>query len=434
MLSQHPWRKDNSFGNTYSNIFGKMEGVEIAHIFLLDGQPEYEPNVKRYYQIRENDVIKTFFSSRKQNSIGEEVYVSKDNVQLARNETIGTASIYGKLLSFGKRHHWMSLFWAREFAWKYGNINYEGLLEFVRDFKPDIFFLPFENVYNTNRLAIYIKDRYNVPMVAYMAMDHYSLKRISFNPLFWVDRFFKRSMIRNLTKRLEKWFVISDKLKVELDRDLYVNSQILYKIPEEERGSIEYHSQRDTPIFLFTGNIYANRWKSLKLLAQALKSNDFGHLDIYTASPVTAAINKALNVEHYSEIHNPVSQDEVIKLQNNADVLVHVEAFDLYNKLLVRCAISTKIMDYLSAGRCIMAIGPRDVASIEYLKERNLAFVANDSKEVNKIISEIKSDNKVLFDYSKRVMSYVKKKLDAKSLRQTLFDGLETIINHYNRQ
>ena len=431
MLSQHPWRKDNSFGNTYSNIFGKMEGVEIAHIFLLDGQPEYEPNVKRYYQIRENDVIKTFFSSRKQNSIGEEVYVSKDNVQLARNETIGTASIYGKLLSFGKRHHWMSLFWAREFAWKYGNINYEGLLEFVRDFKPDIFFLPFENVYNTNRLAIYIKDRYNVPMVAYMAMDHYSLKRISFNPLFWVDRFFKRSMIRNLTKRLEKWFVISDKLKVELDRDLHVNSQILYKIPEEERGRIEYHSQRDTPIFLFTGNIYANRWKSLKLLAQALKSNDFGHLDIYTASPITSAIDKALNIEHYSEIHKPVSQEEVIRLQNNSDVLVHVEAFDLINRLLVRCAISTKIMDYICAGRCVMAIGPKDVASIDYLKDRDLALIANDETEVNKVVAGIKANKSTIFEYAKRGQGYIKKYMNSHVLRKQLYDDLDSFIKNY---
>lgn len=431
ILSQNPWRKDNSFGNTYSNIFSKVRDVEIAHIYLLGGMPDYEPVVTRYYQIEENAVIKTFFSSRNNKGVGKEVFVP-ENTEKNNNLRQGNKSIYNRLLNFGKRHHWMLLFWAREFAWKYGNINYEGLISFVKDFKPDIFFLPFENVYNTNRLAMYIVKRCNVPMVAYMAMDHYSLKRVSFNPLFWIDRLVKRSMIRGLTGYLEKWYVISDRLKKELDKGLHIKSQVLYKIPEVSRERLEYSAINHPVRFLYTGNIYANRWKTLKLLAKALKLNSFGRLDIYTASPINSKIDKALNIEGVSTIHKPVSQEEVVVLQNKADVLVHAESFDITNKLLVRCAISTKIMDYLSVGRCIMAIGPKDIASIEYLRERNLALVASDKKEVYRAVADIKANESVLFDFARRGKDYINKELNAQEMRQYLYDDLSAVINHYN--
>ena len=434
MLSQNPWRKDNSFGNSYSNIFGKIEGVEIAHVYLLDGQPDYEPNVKRYYNIKENDVIRTFFLTHKKGTVGKEVFASKENEIKPSKKNKGGTSIYGKLLAFGKRHHWMSLFWAREFAWKYGNVNYEGLMSFVEDFKPDIFFLPFENVYNTNRLAMYIRKQYDVPMVAYMAMDHYSLKRVSFNPLFWIDRLVKRSMIRQLTRYVDKWYVISDRLKEELDKGLHVNGQILYKIPEVGRECIEYTAINHPVRFLYTGNIYANRWKTLKLLAQALKLNEFGHLDIYTASPVNKTIDKALNIEGISQIHKPVNQEKVVELQNEADVLVHAEAFDLVNKLLVRCAISTKIMDYMSVGRCIIAIGPKDIASIEYLRTRNLALVASDKKEINKVVTYLKANESILFDYARRGKEYVDNEINAQEMRKLLYDDLSVVINQYKKK
>ena len=57
IISRSPWRLDNSFGNTYSSIFRDMENVEIANIYLADGRPEYEENVKAYYQVSEKELI-----------------------------------------------------------------------------------------------------------------------------------------------------------------------------------------------------------------------------------------------------------------------------------------------------------------------------------------------------------------------------------------
>lgn len=434
MISQYPWKKDNSFGNTYSNIFGKIEGIEIAHIYLMDGKPDYEQVITHYYQIPEKEVMRSCLKPfAKQRGAGHIVHLEdfRDESRAVADAGGHGGSLYGRLLRFGKRHHWNLMFFAREVAWKFGKVDYKGMMDFVEDFKPELFFLPFSNLYYTNRLALYIKEHYDVPMVMEMAMDHYSLKRVSYNPLFWIDRLEKRAMIRKLAARTEKIYAISKRLKEELENGLHVPCEVLYKIPDENRESTPYEGVHKPVRFLFTGNIYANRWKSLGLLANALKKTEAGILDIYTANPITKDIDKALNIEGVSKIHAPVSQEKVIKLQNDADVLVHAEAFDKANKMLVRCAISTKIMDYLSVGRTILAIGPSDVASIEYLHQNDLALSANTEEDVKAIVSKIKNKPQILMQYAKKGRDYVKYNLNATELRQGLFNSLQNVVSSY---
>lgn len=431
IISPEPWRKDNSFGNTYSSIFGQLEQVEIAHVYLLDGQPDLEPNVVAYYHIPESDVTKSLFRFGKKR-VGYRANPQFAPEQPQADPTETSSPFYKRVLSFGKRKHWPILFFFRELVWKYGRVNYKGLMDFVNDFKPDLFFMPYYNVYYTNRLALYVKERLDVPMVMEMGMDHYTLKRVSWNPVFWIDRFVKRAMIRQLAGQSEMMFVISRKLKEELEEKLHLPCRILYKTPDTSRACQKYEGPKGTVRFLFTGNIYANRWKTLAMLAQELQRQDFGHLDIYTATPISASMRRALMIEGYSEIHPSVSQDKVIELQNSADVLVHAEAFDKANKLLVRCAISTKIMDYLSVGRCILAIGPDDISSIEYLSEHDLALIASSAGSLSDVISRLKQQPSIISHYSAQGVTYTKVSLDAQTMGRELFDDLQGVINHYH--
>lgn len=435
ILSPDPWRKDNSFGNTYSSIFGKLENVEIAHVYLLDGLPDKEPNIKHYYQIPESKVIKTLFKfPRAKYRVGQAVFPKQNSNTVQK--TIQRKSFYSVLLDFGKKKHWSILFSARELAWKYGNINIEGLLDFVKAFNPDIFFLPYTNVHYSNRLALIIKKNIDIPMVIEMAMDHYTLNRISWNPVFWIKRFSKRALIRRLVGQSEMMFVISKKLKQELEDELNIPCKVLYKTPDMTRSFSPYipNDNKKAISFLFTGNIYANRWKSLAMLAHELQCSNYGHLDIYTATPISNAMQKALNIEGVSKIHPPVSQTEVIELQNNADILVHAEAFDKYNKSLVRCAISTKIMDYLSVGRCVLAIGPSDISSIEYLSDNNVALIASDESSLSGIINELKNNPSLIKEYADKGTDFISKHLNAEKLRQNLYDDLQRTINNYKNK
>lgn len=434
ILAPYPWCKDNSFGNTYSSIFGRVDNIEIAHVFLYNGIPDQASNVVRYYQVPENEVVRSVVLFWKRGKgAGKEILI-EGSKSASRESSIQSIkpSLYQRLLSFGKRKHWGCMFFAREVAWKLGKVNYGGLLEFISDFGPDIFFLPYNNVYYTNRLAHFIKQNVDIPMVMEMGMDHYSLKRISWNPFFWADRLIKRKMIRKLARESEMLFVISRKLKEELEDSLHVPCRILYKTPDVNREYKPYVPSNAGKIrYLFTGNIYANRWKSLAMLANELQKQGDGKLDIYTATPISTKMSKALNIAGISELHASVSQEKVIELQNNADILVHAEAFDKYNKMLVRCAISTKIMDYLSVGRCILAIGPSDIASIEYLTDNDLALSASNESQLTEIVSRVIADHSIIDKYAIKGREYSTQKLNATEMRKALYNDLMYLISNY---
>ena len=434
IVSQYPWNKENSFGNTYSSIFGKVPNIEIAQIYLMEGTPDYEPVVKRYYQIPEGSVVKSVFKRGKKNSVGKEVFLERDVKGSTEKDSSSKQPWYSKMLSIGKRQHWRWMFWMRELAWKHGNINYDGMMDFIKDFNPDIFFLPYIHIFYTNRIALYIKKRLDVPMVMEMAMDHYSMNRVSYDPIFWIDRLAKRKVIRRLVAQSSFMYVISKKMKEEYESLLDIECKILYKTPDTTRQQAPYSEPNNHVRFLFTGNIYANRWKSLAMLAKELERQQFGVLDIYTATPISKKMRKALDIPGCSYLHAPVSQNEVIELQNKADVLIHAEAFDRYNKSLVRCAISTKIMDYLCVGRCILAIGPSDISSIEYLADNDLALIASDDKKLRQAVSKIKDNPDILKYYACRGVDFTQTELNADVIRQNLYDNLQKAIDIYKSQ
>ena len=137
---------------------------------------------------------------------------------------------------------------------------------------------------------------------------------------------------------------------------------------------------------VFTGNINLNRWKSLAMLARALRGiNENGvkaQLRIYSATPMTEAMKTALDIKNTSFLMGSVPSSEIPRIQRDADILVHAEATDLKNRLTVRQSFSTKIVDYLKAARPIVAVGPKEVASIKHLSDHRCAVVADSEEEL----------------------------------------------------
>lgn len=425
IISRSPWRQDNSFGNTYSSIFRDMRDVEIANIYLADGLPEYEENVKAYYQVSEQELVSLMkhpFSSQK---VGKVVY--------AENRTNNSNEKISSYLALGKQKRWPIMFMARDLIWKYGKVNYSEMENFVSDFKPDILFLPYYYATYVFRVALRLQRKFNLPMTGEACLDIYSLKQLSLDPFYWINRFAIRRWIRKAAHNSASLYLISEKMRKDYADFLNLPCKILYKIPDFSRLQSEYKEVHNPVRFLFTGNIGANRWKTLGQLASALKKSQFGHLDIYTATPITSSMRKVLDVKGYSETHDPVSQEKVKQLQNEADILVHAESFNLADKLLVRYSISTKIMDYLCVGRAIFALGPKDVASIEYLCSNDAALVATNNEEIGNVLSGLKHNQGIIMDYARKGLAFAKSQMNAVEMKQALYNDLEQIVQSHKR-
>ncbi len=424
IISRSPWRLDNSFGNTYSSIFRDMKDVEIANIYLADGIPEYEENVKAYYQVSENELLAAITHPCSAKKIGTVVFPGDYSNK-------NPSEKYASYLSLGKKRRWPIMFMIRDIIWKYGRVNYEGMEEFVASFNPDIIFLPYYYATYVFRVALRLQKKFNLPMTGEAALDIYSLKQLSFDPIYWINRLSIRRWIRKAARKSASLYLISEKMRCDYSKYLKLPTKILYKIPDFSRMQNEYENMHTPVRFLFTGNIGANRWKSLGMLADALQRNRFGHLDIYTATPLTNKMIRRLNIDGYSEVHAPVTQDEVRRLQNESDVLVHAESFDLANRLLVRYSISTKIMDYLCVGRTILGIGPSDIASIEYLRENDVAIIATNKDELNRIISLLKESPNIINKYSGKGICFARSQMNADEMKAALRADMQEIIDNY---
>jgi glycosyltransferase involved in cell wall biosynthesis len=133
---------------------------------------------------------------------------------------------------------------------------------------------------------------------------------------------------------------------------------------------------------LYAGNLGINRWKVLASLAEALRvlraEGKMATLSVYSLADPGEKIRRALHVEGVSSFRGSLTQAQVNEAIAQSDALVHVEAFDRGSRQVTRLSLSTKIPEYMMAGRCIVAIGPADVSSIAYLRDLNAAVVMTD--------------------------------------------------------
>ena len=149
------------------------------------------------------------------------------------------------------------------------------------------------------------------------------------------------------------------------------------------------------------------RWQTLLAFFRAVKhskayaSQNLG-FRIYTSDADRAKYERQFGQIAEVVFCERVSQEELIGKMRSSNYLIHVEAFDEKIKKYTRLSISTKIPEYLAAQRPIIAIGPRDIASIEYLRDNNCAYVIADlnGPDVSAIIENSSSE-----DSNKRLLA-----------------------------
>ena len=85
-------------------------------------------------------------------------------------------------------------------------------------------------------------------------------------------------------------------------------------------------------------------------------------------------------------------------------------------------------MDYISSGRCILAIGPSGIASLDYLSENNLAAMAYSESEVKSQVRKLNSNHALIKEIADNNVIFLHNTLDEKSQREKFKADLESIV------
>jgi len=365
VISDVPWRDDNSVGNTYSNIFESFSEVEFANLYCKAGIPDSKI-VKNFYQITEKQLVLKFLGKKPKNKIinNAEVFNLKEQ----------------KFYDVLRTLRFQSFFLIRELIWKIGSWKSDELNLFLNDFKADIVFsFCLDSIYYNN-LVEYCKNISKSKLVIFFADDVYAFQKM--NPIYLVYKFFSRSRIIRLVKESDLVYGATPQLCKEYSKILNKEMSPLYKVCNNVLSSKLVVNQ---PIKIaYTGNLYYGRLETLSLIAQALKEiNANGTrilLDIYTSGLTNEKMYKLLNIEGSSRLLGSVSYKKVKEILHESDIVLHVESFRKNEIKKTRLSFSTKIVDCMQSGSCLLAVGPLETASISLLNDFKIAQIISSNK------------------------------------------------------
>lgn len=421
-ISASPLRKEVSIGNTFLNLFDHVEHVELASICTRNGLPD--PIISKCFCITERMLIRNLL---KRTPVGTVVNTHKKIEEALQNKAENTA------FQLVKRSRLTIFFWMQDLIWKLGRWKSPELKQFVDEYDPDIIFTVLSNSIFLNNLILHIHSCSRAKLVLYAWDNNYSLRQFMFSPLRWIKHFIDRASMRKLASKADLFYVISEIQKKDYEKSFHKTRAVLTKGANFSEPPA-FKGQYNTPLQLvFTGNIALNRWKSLRLIADALENINregiIAQLRIYTTTPLTKKMEKALNRGESSILMGNVPASEVAGIQDKADVLVHVEALDLKNKLTVRQSFSTKIVDYLKAARPILAVGPKDVASIDHLIRNDCAIVASNRKELEDKLRAVLSNESELNRISQNAYECGKRHHNKQNIQTMLMNDLREVCS-----
>ena len=390
VVSIAPWNRGNNFGKTFCDIFEGMENVEFLNIYCDSGLPDNNVNAK-YYQITVNDIIANLLHKNKK--VGRTVEDFSAAHTLSQKQQGFMAKI--------KTKKWRIFFWIRRFIWWIGRWRTPELEKIIRDFDADLLFLPIFKESYMNSVQQYVQKISGKKSVAYYGDDNYTLRLFSLNPFFWFDRLTQRVTVKKTVDKCEYMYVVSDIEKRECERDFKKDCYICTKGAD---FSVEPPLKAEYPKFkklVYTGNLGNHRWEELWHIGQALDKINQGHkLIIYSGTELSDGIKEKFNSTKSIEFMGRVSADKIPEIQQDADVLVHVESFRFKERLLVHQSFSTKIVDHFARARATFAVGSTDVASIDYLLSRDAAVVATSRDDIEPKLRKLLGNDEVLNEYA----------------------------------
>lgn len=420
IITYHPWRDDISVGNTLSNIFNGMEDkLEFASIYIRDDKP-CNKFVKYYFNISEKGLLKSIFTHK---PIGEEFTAVNDNTQKEN---------FSKSYNKARQLRWDSLLLIQDMIGLLGCWKSKSLDKFVTDYNPDLIFGPLGRIPICNNIMVYLSKKYNIPLVTYPWDDHYSLRKKSWSPIFWLKLFVERYAIKKCANQSKYLYTITSLMKEEYTKYFNKECKMLYKGFTFSEKPV-FKPTNNILKLIYMGNIGSGRWKILTKVANAIneinQSKKRVEMYIYTLSPKSNKIVSALNVGD-SHLMEPVPDSKKMSTLSSADVLLHVEPLTTKDRLFFRLSFSTKLVDYFYNAKCILALGGY-TASMKYLQENDAAIIELDKNKIKERIVELLDNPQLIEDYSNKAWNCGMRNHQIKNIQDGLYKDFVNIINSH---
>lgn len=290
---------------------------------------------------------------------------------------------------FGLRHSPLTHL-LRGLLWRKRFWCTEALNEWLDNFNPECVFLSFSDDYFIPQIALYVAERYNIPIVNSILDDYYFNTRFSLNPLYWWYKLSYRKLIRKVLAHKGSAIYISDKIRDKYNNDLGLDGETVYLSSTVNRKPFT-PIDIENPLITYFGNIGMGRNHSLNDIGYALgKINPKYRIEVYSGAkdPALYEIFKSNQNVFYGGM---IPYGQVQEKMQNSDVTVIVEGFKDKDINLSRYSLSTKAADALASGVMILTYGSEECGIVEYMQSTKASFVCTQKNQLEDTIRQMLS-------------------------------------------
>lgn len=368
VITRNAWDDTNAIGNTLSNFFTGIDGIEFASIYFRSANPNNKL-CRNYYRTTETEVLKKWFFPCR---IGKRFFHDPSD---APSLVTSTQKKERAVVRFIRNQNLRFAYWLSNRIWYSQKWQNENLSSFIEEFSPDLVFTFVKSAPQYYLTVKFLRERFNIPVFSWIADDEYT---------GLVNRKAEKE-IRNLKYILSESAVVTGCSQEICDyyHSIFgVESSPLYKSCDLFAPAKDYVNK---PLkIIYAGNLLYGRLEIIRSVADILEHYDphgkVAVFEIYSNTSISSEEKKYFKDKPSVKYMGCVDYDILKQRFSKADVVLHVESFDKEQIIKTRYSFSTKIVDCLQSGNVILAIGPKELASIVYVKQIPGACVI-DNKE-----------------------------------------------------
>lgn len=426
IIAEEEWNDYVFANNVLTNWFSGFN-AEFAEIYTSPGLP-INNICNKYFQITDKDMVKSIISFKK---AGKRVLKPSNNIDIdSAKINANRVGIYGFFKKLSLKMHTLVMI-IRDFIWMNGHYNTKELKLFIQEFNPDVVFCPRYISPKMMRLENLVYNMTNAPFVAFTGDYEVYLPPFSLS-ISWFRKWYINKMFKKHSKIYSHYLMHSKDQAIEYTQKFNLRTSTFYKC-----GDFTTHIDKKIgkPIRLvYAGRLYCNRWKSLAEIGIALqKINKNGVkmiLDIYTQDKPNKEQFSALSEDKFIYLKGCVTPSELHDIYLNADIALHVESMDNYNRIITQFSFSTKLIDLMASTCAIMAICWEKHCGFQYLKEKDAAFCISDYKDIYPKLKEICDNPKLIQIYSQKAFDCGKKNHNRYNVQKKLYHIFESTIKN----
>ena len=359
-----------------------MEDIHFASLYTRNAYPQNSV-CRKYYSITFTSIIRNIFRPER---IGYQFeYQPRTSNALSNIEQKKTASRRAerKIIAFIQRNNLKVVYKIQEYAFKSKLWSNSRFRAFILDYSPDIVFSFIESPIEVNLLIKeIIRLKPECKFVGFVADDVYGSAPAE-------------KYKRNIREQIDTASIVYG-----ASSELCNNYTILFnkKISPLYKGckfkDMKRYLDHESIVIVYAGNLYYGRVSSLIALANTIEKYNSSHLrkielHIYSNNELSRTEKAILSRKGVTQLYGIRPYVEILRIMQEADIVLHVESFDDEQQRIVRYSFSTKIIDCLQSESVFLCIGPKGIASIEYAKKIPGAIVVDDINNLEAALERI---------------------------------------------